>query len=103
MSRTARVVAALLLAVASTAQAQGLQLPQPTGYVNDFARVIPEGNRATIAQVIEDVRKKSGGEIVVVTLPDLGGRPVEEVSLRIGREWKVGSASKPGDPARNTG
>src|SRR5262249_10984272 len=40
---------------------------------------------------------------VVVTLPDLGGRPIEEVGLRIGREWHVGRQGKPGDPARNTG
>ena len=54
-------------------------------------------------RVIDDVRAKSGGEIVVVTLPDLGGRPIEEVSLAIGRQWKVGQNGKPGDPARNTG
>jgi len=39
----------------------------------------------------------------VVTLPDLGGRPVEEVSLRLGREWKIGADAKIGDAARNAG
>ena len=82
---------------------QALQLPAPQGYVNDFAHIIPAANASTIARIIDDVRAKSGGEIVVVTLPDLGGRPIEEVGLRIGREWKVGSSAKPGDPARNTG
>jgi uncharacterized protein len=82
---------------------QGLQLPAPQGYVNDFAHVIPAANVATMQRIIDDVRAKSGGEIVVVTLPDLGGRPIEEVGLRIGREWKVGQNSKPGDAARNTG
>ena len=86
-----------------TAAFQGLQIPAPQGYVNDFAHIIPPNNAATIQRIIDDVRVKSGGEIVVVTLPDLGGRPVEEVGLRIGREWKVGQAGKPGDPARNTG
>src|SRR5690606_8214828 len=46
---------------------------------------------------------KSGGEIVVVTLPSLEGQPIDDVALRIGREWGVGRRGEPGDPARNTG
>jgi uncharacterized protein len=82
---------------------QAFQIPAPQGYVNDFAHIIPADNAGTMTRIIDDVRAKSGGEIVVVTLPDLGGRPIEDVSLRIGREWKVGSSAKPGDAARNTG
>src|SRR5437868_6273680 len=93
------LVAHVLLASAL----QAFQLPAPQGYVNDFARIIPASNASTMQRIIDDVRTKSGGEIVVVTLPDLGGRPIEEVGLRIGREWKVGKNAKPGDPARNTG
>lgn len=97
------LVLALLFVPAAAVVAQGLQLPAPVGYVNDFAQIIPPNNAATISRIIDDVRAKSGGEIVVVTLPDLGGRPIEEVGLNIGRQWKVGGNGKPGDPARNTG
>jgi uncharacterized protein len=98
-----RALFLLTLAFATIPAQQGLQIPAPVGYVNDFARVIPADRAATISRIIDDVRAKSGGEIVVVTLPDLGGRPIEEVSLNIGRQWKVGGNGKPGDPARNTG
>src|SRR5690606_974315 len=50
-----------------------------------------------------EVRAKSGGEIVVVTLPSLEGRTRDEVALQIGREWGIGRRGEPGDPARNTG
>ncbi len=81
-----------------------LQVPAaPVGFVNDFANVIPADNAARIQRIIEDVRAKSGGDIAVVTLPDLKGRDQAEVALQIGRAWKVGSAGKPGDPARNRG
>ena len=40
---------------------------------------------------------------MVVTLPDLGGRPVEETALRLGREWKIGADAQIGDQARNAG
>jgi len=80
-----------------------LQVPAPTGFVNDFANVISPEQSARIQRIIEDVRGKSGGDIAVVTLPDLKGRDKADVALQIGRQWKVGSAGKPGDPARNRG
>jgi uncharacterized protein len=92
------VLAALLLVLL-----QGIQIPRPQGYVNDFAHVIPEGNAARITRIIEDVRAKSGGEITVVTIADIGDRDVGDVALQIGREWGVGQNAKIGDRARNAG
>lgn len=84
-------------------QSQGVQIPAPTGYVNDFANVIRPESRALIERIVDDVRAKSKGEIVLVTLPSIGDRDVSEVALRIGREWKVGNLGNPGDQTRNTG
>jgi uncharacterized protein len=47
-----------------------LQIPAPTGYVNDFAGVIRPEESAAISSIIEEVRRKSGGEIGVVTLSE---------------------------------
>lgn len=91
-----------LTVVAAPARAQ-VQLPQPVGYVNDFANVIPADAEDRITRIIDEVRTKSGGEIVVVTLPSLEGRTRDEVALQIGREWRIGQKGQPGDPARNTG
>lgn len=105
--RAAAAWAALACALAcalawAPARAQ-LQLPAPVGYVNDFANVIDPAHRDSMQAVIDDVREKCGGEIVVVTLPSLQGRSRDEVALQIGREWKVGQKGEPGDPMRNTG
>lgn len=81
----------------------GLQIPPPTGLVNDFAHVIPPQNAAEIEQIASDVRTKSRGEIAVVTLSDIGDRAVSDVALQIGRQWKVGKIGNPGDPTRNAG
>ncbi len=80
-----------------------LQLPAPVGYVNDFARAVNPAAARAMAAVGEEVRRKCGGEIVVVTLADLGGRPAIEVARDIGREWGVGARGAAGDPRRNTG
>ena len=71
--------------------------------VVDAASILSADAIARINRVIFDVKAKSGGEIVVVTLRDLAGRDVGDVALRIGREWKVGTANAIGDRARNAG
>ena len=92
----------ILLALLLQVQ-QSPTIPPPRGYVNDFANVLSAESEATLQRLADDVRAKSRGEIVVVTLPDLAGRDVSEVALRIGREWKVGAMSPIGDATRNTG
>jgi uncharacterized protein len=80
-----------------------LQIPAPTGYVNDFAHVIDPASRARMEAIIDRVRAASGGEIVVVTLADLGGREAIDVGRDIGRQWKVGAQGGAGDSSRNAG
>src|SRR3954462_4093239 len=82
---------------------QAIQIPAPTGLVNDFAHVLTPDAVQKIEQIAADVRNKSRGEITVVTLPDIGSRDVQEVSLLIGRQWKVGKIGNPGDATRNAG
>jgi uncharacterized protein len=80
-----------------------LQIPSPTGFVNDFAGVIDPASRQAMLGVIAQVRQASRGEIVVVTLRDLGGRPSIEVGRDIIRAWGVGAKGGPGDSAANAG
>lgn len=97
-----RFFLAVLLSVPSGLAAQ-VALPEPVGYVNDFADVLPPEAEARIEAIVNEVRSKSGGEIVVVTLPSLEGRTRDEVALQIGRDWKIGAAGEAGDRSRNTG
>ena len=85
------------------ALAQDLQVPAPRGYVNDFANVIGSDRAARIERIVQDVRDKSGGEIAVVTLADIGDRDVGQVALQIGRQWKVGANAAIGERTRNAG
>jgi LemA protein len=78
-------LAPAVLATLVVLGAQQLRLPAPVGYINDFADVIAVEDEARITRVIDEVRAKAGGEIVVVTLRSLEGRTVDEIALRIGR------------------
>src|SRR5687767_6481846 len=94
---------ALLLGALAPTGAAAQEIPAPRGYINDFADVLSTETEERMQAIVDEVRTKSGGEIVVVTLPDLGRRSIDDVALRIGREWKVGAAGEAGDPNRNTG
>src|SRR4051812_25675001 len=82
---------------------QGIQIPPPTGLVNDFAHVLQPEAAQQMERIAQDVRTKSRGEMAIVTLPEIGTRDVQEVALQIGRQWKVGKIGDPGDPTRNAG
>ncbi len=82
---------------------QAIQVPRPQGLVNDFANVLSADERARIERIAQDVRDKSGGEIAVVTLADIGERDPGDVALQIGREWGVGLNAGIGDQRRNAG
>ncbi len=99
----ALVMGALVALHPAGLSAQQPALPAPTGYVNDFAGVIPADAKTRLEDLARRVNAATKGDMVIVTLADLAGRPLEEVSLRLGREWKVGSDAGIGDAARNAG
>jgi uncharacterized protein len=76
---------------------------QPTGYVTDVAHVIPAARVAGIEDVIDRLRRATGAEIAVVTLPTIGDYDRTDVAVAIGRTWGVGAKAEIGDPRRNTG
>ncbi|MEP6763808.1 MAG: TPM domain-containing protein [Gemmatimonadaceae bacterium] len=92
-----------LTGVAFPLNAQSFAVPQYVGFVNDFANVIPADTRGELESLSERVKAATRGEMVVVTLNDLGGRDPTDVAYQIGREWKVGAAAAVGDRARNAG
>lgn len=94
MTIALRVALALLLQI---------QIPAPTGYVNDFAHVLDADAAARMTALITELHQKTGADIAVVTLADLGGRSAGAVAVQIGREWKLGGAGEPGDSAKNLG
>jgi len=84
--------------------------PRPRGFgtsaaevVVDAAQVLTTGAVDRLNRIAFEVHRQTGGEIAVVTMPDVGGRDVADVALRIGREWGVGSDAAVGNQARNAG
>jgi hypothetical protein len=77
--------------------------PHRVGYVNDLAGVVDQESRNAMEDIASEVRRKSKGDIVVVTLPRLEGKPLEEIADELTKLWNVGYRGAPDDPANDTG
>lgn len=87
---------ALLLTVllAVCAAAIDISKLQPQGYVSDFAGVIDAGSKAQIERYLGQVEKATGAEIAIVTVPTLGGDPIDDTANALFRKWGVGAKGK---------
>ena len=64
------------------------------GFIADEANLLSEQVENDLNMTLWDLQKKSGADLVVVTLPSLNGKTVEEVALDIGRSYKLGAVGK---------
>ena len=58
--------------------------------MTDLAGVLSPDDEAKLERELEQYAKKTGHEIAILVLEDLGGRYPEEIALQVGREWKLG-------------
>jgi uncharacterized protein len=67
--------------------------PQPPARgVFDGAGLLDAGTLAQIEDLTMRLRQGSGHEVLLVTVPELKQRPIEDVARQIGRDWKLGEA-----------
>ncbi|HEY0414318.1 MAG TPA: TPM domain-containing protein [Allosphingosinicella sp.] len=77
-----------LLGLASPAAAQ--TFPPLTGRVVDTADLLPPADEAALTQKLEALERASSRQLVVATVPDLQGYPVEDYGYKLGRAWGIG-------------
>jgi len=92
MARRIVFLLALLLFAAQTALA--LTIAPPTGYVNDRAGILDAATVKQLESVLADFEKSDSTQIVVLTVPDIGGQPLEEFSLAVAEQWGLGQKGK---------
>lgn len=83
-----------LLSTATSVYAQYDQspLPQPTGYVNDYAGVVDTATKQRMETILENLKQRADVEFAVVTVKTTGDRDIFDYSLAVARGWKIGSS-----------
>lgn len=83
------VAALLLLCFASIARADMASL-KPSGFVNDFARVIDSDPALRLSNLLTSFNAATGIKIAVVTVPSLDDITVEDYATRLFETWGIG-------------
>jgi uncharacterized protein len=68
--------------------------PNPPTAVNDFANMLEPFQKQALEQKLEAYNDSTSSAIVIITVPDLQGYDIAEVSLKYLRDWGVGVKGK---------
>jgi uncharacterized protein len=69
-------------------------IPQPEGWVNDFANVISPDYRDKLSALIQEVEEKTSAEIAVVTIDSIAPYDEKEYARMLFDNWKPGKRGK---------
>jgi uncharacterized protein len=90
----ALAVLAALHVVAAPVRAAQIQVPQPRGFVSDFADVLDPPTRQRLDALIRELKEKTGAEIAVVTVRTTAPETAFDYAMAIAEQWKPGDAKK---------
>ena len=86
------VCSALVLCLSTLASAQ--DYPALSGRVVDTADLLPPEDERALARELQQLEQAQGHQVVVATVPSLGGRDIESYANGLFREWKLGRANE---------
>ncbi|MBV9931343.1 MAG: YgcG family protein [Alphaproteobacteria bacterium] len=88
MNRILRFLLLLVAIVASPALAQ--KFPPLSGRVVDTAGLLNAQQQQALTQKLAGLEQASSRQLVVATVPDLQGYPIEDYGYKLGRAWGIG-------------
>ncbi|MBM3214970.1 TPM domain-containing protein [Candidatus Poribacteria bacterium] len=90
-----RTIRALLIACLwGVTAALHATVPALTGYVNDYAGVISQSQRAQLSASLEAFEQQTSNQIIVLTVVSLEGQDIESFGIEVAEAWKVGQKGK---------
>lgn len=85
-----RALILMLTLLAAPAAAQ--DFPKLSGRVVDAANLLSPADEAELTQKLAAVEQASSRQLVVATIPDLQGYPIEDYGYQLGRSWGIGQS-----------
>jgi len=89
-----KLFTAFILILALSAPLAALEVPRPTGYVNDKAGLISQTVELKLEQFLREFENSDSTQISVLTIPSLDGEALEDYSLKVFENWKIGQLGK---------
>lgn len=97
-ARTSRLAALLFgaaVAAAGAAEpAEAREWPAPRGHLSDFAGIVDAASADSIQALAVELKEKTGAELAVVTIQDLGGESIDPAAVDLFQQWGIGGKGK---------
>jgi uncharacterized protein len=90
-----RILPFLLLILFSVVlPAAAMDIPPLQGHVNDYAGLLSAPAKRALEEKLAEFETTESTQIVVLTVPTLGGDPLEDYSIRLAEAWRIGHKGK---------
>ncbi|MBQ0753151.1 MAG: TPM domain-containing protein [Gammaproteobacteria bacterium] len=84
------ILALIVLPLSAALAASGPAFPELSGRVVDNAEMLSPAAEAQITQMLQAHEQGTTEQVVVVTVPNLQGYPIEDYGYQLGRHWGIG-------------
>lgn len=74
----------------SWAQAEQIAIPPLSGRVTDLTQTLSAEQVQALSQKLAQLEKSKGSQIAVLMIPTTGDESIEQYSIRVADEWKIG-------------
>jgi len=88
------LVLLFILFLPAVALAQVPARPAQLTFVNDFASILSASQNDALTQVLQGIEQATTAEVVIVTMPNLGGMEAFTFAQRLFTEWGIGKRDK---------
>ncbi len=85
-----KIILIFLFLIISVCGGNCLEALNFEGFIADNANIVSESNKRALNQILLELQDKTKADVVLVTLKSLDNRPIEDISLEIGRQYKIG-------------
>ena len=84
------LIAIVMVAALWVVPCFGIDVPPLKGRVNDYANMLSPETRNYLDLILQQFEDKESTQIVVLTIPSLQGDALENFSIRVAEQWKIG-------------
>jgi uncharacterized protein len=71
-----------------------IDFPKPTGFVSDFANILPAETKSSLEAVLQEFEKQTSNEITVVTVTSLEGMDEFPYAQALFTAWGIGKSNR---------
>ncbi len=76
------------------ARGSAAEVPALAGRVNDRAQILAAATRDQLTRKLSAYEQSTGHQLALLTMPTLGGDPIEDFSIRVVEAWKLGKKDR---------